>query len=91
MYLILTKEEIYISQNGVIQDPVRKRIMELTFYILIAHVELRPVDGFSCHFHTLFGILGQRIIKLTENETGPGRPENNRGFTVIKERNKTNM
>ena len=33
------------------------------------------VEWFSCHFHTLFGILAQRIIKRTKNEAGLDRLE----------------
>ena len=50
--LIRFIEQIDISQDGVIQDPVlcRRRSMELTFYILIANVEI----GQWMHFYVIF-------------------------------------
>ena len=76
IYLILAKEQIYISQDGAILDPVlcTRRIMKLTFVYWLFMWEWLA-EWFSCHFHTLFGILAQRIIKLTKNEAGLDRLE----------------
>ena len=67
--------------------------MELTFLYIDYSCGNRPVDGFPCHFHTAFRILGERIIKLAENGNGLGRLENNRVDFIVdrKQENKSNM
>lgn len=80
----LRQWNLEISRNVIIQNPDLCRISCSSGKILLHSV--------SYDFYILFGILAKRIIKVTKNETGLDRLENEWAFTVdIKEQSNNNM